>query len=67
MRYKSQELKNKYVKILNINKVYFLEAKILQFLGEKEQNEYVVQNYYMTVREIDGVTYLKEIRYYFHL
>ena len=40
---------------------FISEAKILKFLGEKEQNEYVVQNYYMSVREEVGVTYLKEI------
>ena len=40
------------------------EAKILNFLGEIEQNEYIVQNYYMTIKEEDGVTYLKEIIMY---
>ena len=40
------------------------EAKILNFLGETEQNEYIVQNYYMTIKEEDGVTYLKEIIMY---
>ena len=37
----------------------FIEAMILSFLGEKEQNEYVVEHYYMSTTKEEGVTYLK--------
>ena len=49
---------------LRKKKYVISEAKILNFLGETEQNEYIVQNYYMSIRELDGVTYLKELLMY---
>ena len=36
-----------------------IESKTLQFLGLKEQNEYIVENFYMSTQTRDGITYLK--------
>ena len=38
---------------------YVLEAMVLSFLGEIEQNEYVVEHYYMSTTDEEGITYLK--------
>ena len=43
------------------NNIYLLmiESQTLQFLGLKEQNEYIVENFFMSTQTEDGITYLK--------
>ena len=38
-----------------------IESQTLQFLGVKEQNEYIVEHFFMSTQRENGITYLKVI------
>ena len=43
----------------NLKSFAFIEAQDLQFLGLKEQNEYIVEKYFISTQIDEGITYVK--------